>query len=631
MILLIPFVSAEVENYNDYSELIINYNLNTEIELSGGNQLNYLIANLSLIPLESERQSIISLNTDSNPNADVTLGESSISFEWNEYNSDLSLEIDSEIETKNILHKLENIPFPITDLDEEYEYYLQEGEKIDITDDIVDKAAEIVSGENDLYTVVFKLADWTRNNIEYDLNSVTAKAALKSSWVLENRQGVCDEITSLFISFARSVGIPARFISGTAYTNVNNEFGNHGWAEVYFPEYGWVPYDVTFGEYAWLNPAHIELSKTLDSSNSAIKYSWLGNNIEIDTKPLNLGAEVISTGEELDPIFDIDVKVLVDNVAPGSYVPFRVTVENPFDKYVTNTIFITKAPSSLKVNENPRPIMLKPNQEKSSFWIVKLPTNTQQGYTYTSTIEAEDMFGSVDSDTIEFSEFYDVFTRSEAEELIEELEEEEDLTYSETINLDCSTPKSYYYSFEKVKISCEVHNIGNMLIRDLGVCLFEDCHTIDLNIAQKKEVLFELDNPGTSLAISANNDVIEVYSFINLLVLNEPDLEISDLDFKNTIDYNEEFEISFVLNSEAKIEDLVLNIDGLEPIEIVKDKKSLPISITSKGKYFLDEVNMIFNYKDEYENVYSLEKNKDILVINVPWYAKIIRFFRRII
>ncbi len=622
---------AQVENYNDYSELTIDYDFGAGVQLSGSGGLTYLTANLTLVPLESDRQNIISLVPTSNPNADTFEGRNFLTYTWNEYSSNLNMGVSSQIKTQNILHKLDHIAFPITDLDPEQEFYLQEGEKIDITEDIVQQAAEIIAGETDLYTVVFKLADWTRDNIEYDLNTLTAKAALESSWVLENRQGVCDEMTSLFISFARSVGIPARFISGTAYTNIGYEFGNHGWAEVYFPGYGWVPYDVTFGEYGWLNPGHVELSKSLDSSDPAIRYNWLSNNLEVDTLPITIDAEVVSEGEKLEPIFDIDVEVLVDNVGPGSYVPFKVTVENSFDKYVTNTILITKAPSQLKINDNPRPLLLKPNQDKTSFWIVKIPGDVEPGYVYTSTIEAKDIFGSVDSDTLQFSAGNSVYTLAQAEQLVEELEEEEELTYSEEVSLDCSTPKTYYYNFEEVDVSCEIQNIGNTLIDDLVVCLSEDCQTIDLNIAQKKDLLFENIVPEISLVVSASRGSIEVYSFMNILVLDEPDLEITEFDFEDSVDYDEEFEISFVLGSEAKIKNLKVILDDLELISINKNKKSLPVSIKTKGKYFLDEVDMTLIYEDEYGNEFSLKEAKGIVITNVPWYAEIIRFFRRII
>jgi len=628
--LFIPLASAEVDNYYGYSELIIDYEFNTEVELDGGNDLDYLNANLTLIPLESYRQEVISFYPNSNPVSEIVHGDTFLNYIWNEYNPIFQIGIESSIKSKSSFHKLDHISFPIIDLDENYQMYLQEGEKIDITDDIVNKAAEIVAGEDDLYTAVFKLADWTRNNIEYDLNSLTAKAALKSSWVLENRQGVCDEMTSLFISFCRSVGIPARFISGTAYTNVDYSFGNHGWAEVYFPDHGWVPYDVTFGEYSWLNPAHISLAKSLDSGDSAIKYSWMGNNIDIETTPIIINAEVVSEGDYLEPIFDIDVDFLVDQVAPGSYVPVRVSIDNNFDKYVTNTIFITKSPSPLAVKDNPRPILMKPNQEKSSFWTIKVPSDVDPGYVYTSTFEVKDIFGSISSDTLEFSQQYELFTQDEALSLIEGLEEEEDMTYSENIFLECSSSKDYYYFFEKVKINCEVQNIGNTLISELRVCLYEECEDIDLNIAQKKNIFFNTDPSIGNLAVSAKNSDLEVYSFINFLILDSPDLEVSNFEFKDIVSYNDKLDISFVLSSKAIINNLEIVVGGLEPINIEKTKESIPVSINTDAKYFIDRVDLVINYEDEYGNKFSIEEFKSININDIPWYARFFNLFRRI-
>ena len=166
--LFIPLASAEVDNYYGYSELIIDYEFNTEVELDGGNDLDYLNANLTLIPLESYRQEVISFYPNSNPVSEIVHGDTFLNYIWNEYNPIFQIGIESSIKSKSSFHKLDHISFPIIDLDENYQMYLQEGEKIDITDDIVNKAAEIVAGEDDLYTAVFKLADWTRNNIEYD-------------------------------------------------------------------------------------------------------------------------------------------------------------------------------------------------------------------------------------------------------------------------------------------------------------------------------------------------------------------------------------------------------------------------------------------------------------------------------
>ena len=53
-----------------------------------------------------------------------------------------------------------------------------------------------------------------RKNVKYDITTSTEDVSQKSSWVLKNKIGVCDEITNLFISLNRASGIPARFVSG---------------------------------------------------------------------------------------------------------------------------------------------------------------------------------------------------------------------------------------------------------------------------------------------------------------------------------------------------------------------------------------------------------------------------------
>ena len=155
---------------------------------------------------------------------------------------------------------------------------------IDINDEIRQIASSIVQGEDDLYTAVFKLAEWVENNVEYELSTLTAEATQKASWVVDNKKGVCDEITSLFISMSRSLGIPARFVTGISHSNINLQnqgWDLHGWAEVYFPGFGWVPFDVTYKELGFVGTTHIKLKTTLDSREVSINYATRSRNTQI--------------------------------------------------------------------------------------------------------------------------------------------------------------------------------------------------------------------------------------------------------------------------------------------------------------------------------------------------------------
>ena len=66
--------------------------------------------------------------------------------------------------------------------------------------------------------------------------------------VLELRAGVCQDFAHLFIAAARSMGVPARYVSG--YIHIPGDGGvtegaSHAWAEAWVPGAGWVGFDAT--------------------------------------------------------------------------------------------------------------------------------------------------------------------------------------------------------------------------------------------------------------------------------------------------------------------------------------------------------------------------------------------------
>ncbi|MBA1154951.1 transglutaminase family protein [Microvirga mediterraneensis] len=56
--------------------------------------------------------------------------------------------------------------------------------------------------------------------------------------------GVCQDFTHVFVSAARSLKIPARYVSGYLHKpgEIEQEAG-HAWAEAYLPDLGWVSFD----------------------------------------------------------------------------------------------------------------------------------------------------------------------------------------------------------------------------------------------------------------------------------------------------------------------------------------------------------------------------------------------------
>ncbi|MGM9861082.1 MAG: transglutaminase family protein, partial [Muribaculaceae bacterium] len=66
-------------------------------------------------------------------------------------------------------------------------------------------------------------------------------------YVIEERHGDCGQVSLLYISLMRSLGVPARWESGWMLHPGDKNL--HDWAEVYFEGVGWVPVDVSFGRF----------------------------------------------------------------------------------------------------------------------------------------------------------------------------------------------------------------------------------------------------------------------------------------------------------------------------------------------------------------------------------------------
>ena len=226
-------------------------------------------------------------------------------YRWSSFNENKKLDYgySSRVRVNNNIIKInKQINFPVSLINDENLMYIEPTEYIDITPQIKDKANEIVKGQDDLFEATVRLAEWTRTNVRYDLSTLTESVVQKSSWVLAAREGVCDEITNLFVSFLRSLHIPTRYVSGMAYSSAINGFGPHAWAEVYFPNYGWVPFDVTFGQYGWIDPGHVKMIESKDAKEPSVTYNWRSIDVQIADKNFNVSASLANKGENIKPL-----------------------------------------------------------------------------------------------------------------------------------------------------------------------------------------------------------------------------------------------------------------------------------------------------------------------------------------
>ena len=132
--------------------------------------------------------------------------------------------------------------------------YTRDGEMYKINDPtIVSSLNEAVEGEEDPYRVVIRVHDYVVERLSYSLDPFWDDAPT----VLRRGEGSCSEYVFAFIALCRAAGIPARFLGGTVLDPSLSgkplrtewiDYVFHRWAEVYIPNYGWLPVDVTYDD-----------------------------------------------------------------------------------------------------------------------------------------------------------------------------------------------------------------------------------------------------------------------------------------------------------------------------------------------------------------------------------------------
>jgi hypothetical protein len=555
ILLIIPSILANDFYYNDKKvKLQVDIASHLKIiDLSSDSELEYIKIYLSFYPKEDFRQKVIQLKTIPKANEK----NKSLVYKWdNPSQRQLSFNLNSIIETHNNVIKVKKrVSFPIKYLPEQYRVYTQPTKNIDSTNEKIIKAAsQLAEGENDLYVVVHKIATWVEKNIEYSLNTLTADVSQKASWVLENKNGVCDELTTLFIAMLRSLGIPAKYISGVAYTNWNeiNDFGPHAWAEVYFPDYGWIAFDLTYNELGYIDPSHIKLKEDLDSDESSIKYEWKAVNIKLDTQKLDIKTRFIEKSDKIDNDISIKAKAVKRNIGFGSYNTIEVEIKNLRDYYVSTTISLSRT-KGVEAEVNRKNILLRPNENKKIYFIIKIVDNLNKNYQYTFPVSIYNE-KNISSNLEFYSSFNEPFySKEEIEDIINQNKEEQQKRYSKNVNLKC-TAKEEFYDYEEEFINCKIKNTGNVFLENIKLCSEKECREFNLGISQEKIITFLINTNKTGkkdIMIKAISKDISKSDYISIIILDKPKINIEDIKHPVNISFDGKYSISFTLKKQS--------------------------------------------------------------------------------
>ena len=96
----------------------------------------------------------------------------------------------------------------------------------------------------DVRTLITNIAEYLTRRISYRLDDTWKEVPV----VLAGETGSCSEYSFVFSALCRANGIPTRLVGGLQigdYAAEHETKGFHRWTEVWFPEIGWMPVDVT--------------------------------------------------------------------------------------------------------------------------------------------------------------------------------------------------------------------------------------------------------------------------------------------------------------------------------------------------------------------------------------------------
>lgn len=115
-------------------------------------------------------------------------------------------------------------------------------------DDAFAREAGLALGNvrHDVWSDVRRLGSYVFRTFAYRPNSTAVNTPARDALAL--RRGVCQDFAHVHLGLCRSLGMPARYVSGYFFNPTrkpDEAEASHAWIEVWLPGYGWAAYDPT--------------------------------------------------------------------------------------------------------------------------------------------------------------------------------------------------------------------------------------------------------------------------------------------------------------------------------------------------------------------------------------------------
>lgn len=146
--------------------------------------------------------------------------------------------------------------------------------------------------------------EYIYKNFTYTKGITTTTTTLDE--ILELKKGVCQDFAHLLLQLMRTLGIPARYVSGYICPNKNQlrgEGATHAWVEIYSPIQGWLGIDPTNN--IWTMDSHVKLSVGLNFTEcTPVKGTFKGEAKQTLTVSVAISYEDGSHFKEMNKVQD---------------------------------------------------------------------------------------------------------------------------------------------------------------------------------------------------------------------------------------------------------------------------------------------------------------------------------------
>ena len=277
-------------------------------------------------------------------------------------------------------------------------------------------------------------------------------------------------------------------------------------------------------------------------------------------------------------------------------------------------------------------ILLRPKEKKKYFWKIRLTGKLSEGFLYTIPImvyTTRNASSTVDFEVASNNPYYGL---AEITSYVNEHDTQEEKVVQTDIDLECVADKQEILLGEKIAVTCEVSNKGNVA-RNVEVCL-DQCKSLEVGIAQKKQAEFEkeLDEVGEkTITVTMGGQQED----LSVLVFDKAGVSIINVDAPDQVRYDDEFPLIYSLkkSSFADVNNIRVEIESATKtsfsVENLKDIINMDVKL--RGSDIInDEVLITVSFEDKQGNSFENQQKVKISLVDLSLMQKISMFFKKL-